>query len=140
MEWIFLVVIAGMFLLTSMSNRKRRRQALEMTAKLLPGAEVVLLGGIKGRIHSISDDSIVVESTPGTRLEVLKSAIRSVDAPSQAAFVAPAEKIAKASPAKTATKPAAAKKPSSAKPVAAKKPAAKKPAAKKPVASKTATK
>ncbi len=103
MEWIFLVVIAGMFVLTSMSNRKRRRLALEMTEKLQPGAFVVLLGGIKGHIVSISEDSLVVESTPGTKLEVLKSAIRSVEA--------------------------AAAKPAAIKPVASK-PAAKKPAAK----------
>ena len=112
MEWIFLVVIAGMFVLTSMSNRKRRRLALEMTEKLQPGASVVLLGGIKGHIVSISEDSLVVESTPGTKLEVLKSAIRSVEA--------------------AAAKPAAIK-PVASKP-AAKKTAASKPAAKKPAA------
>jgi len=124
MEWIFLVVIAGMFVLTSMSNRKRRRLALEMTEKLQAGATVILLGGIKGKISSINEDSIVVESTPGTRLEVLKSAIRSVEA----AVEVPAAKPAKVSAVKTAAKPTVAKKP-----------VAKKPVAKKP-ATKTATK
>jgi preprotein translocase subunit YajC len=112
MEWIFLVVIAGMFVLTSMSNRKRRRLALEMTEKLQAGATVILLGGIKGKISSINEDSIVVESTPGTRLEVLKSAIRSVEAAVEVA----AAKPAKASPVKTVAKPAVAKKPVAKKP------------------------
>ena len=123
MEWIFLVVIAGMFVLTSMSNRKRRRLALEMTEKLQPGASVVLLGGIRGKIVSIGEDSIVVESTPGTKIDVLKSAIRSVEQDE----------------AKPVAKTPAAKKPAATKPAVAK-PAAKKPAAKKPAATKPASK
>jgi preprotein translocase subunit YajC len=123
MEWIFLVVIAGMFVLASMSNRKRRRLALEMTEKLQPGASVVLLGGIKGKIVSIGDDSIVFESTPGTKIDVLKSAIRTVEQ----------------AEAKPVDKTPAAKKPTTTKADAAK-PVAKKPAAKKPAATKTASK
>ncbi len=113
------VLIAMMF----NNSRKRKKQMSELQSKIVEGATVTLYSGIIGQIVSITDDRMVLESTPGTKLTVAKAAIRSVDAApveKKAAPAAkkPAVKATAAKPAaKTATKPAA-------------KPAAKKPAAK----------
>ena len=63
------------------SNKKRANAAKQLEASVAVGAEVVMLGGIKGKIVSILDDTVIVESTPGTRLEFVKAAVRTVVAP-----------------------------------------------------------
>jgi preprotein translocase subunit YajC len=64
------------------SNRRRKTAATQLTNSVKVGANVVMLGGITGKIVSISDSSVVVETTPGTKIEFVKAAIRSVTAPS----------------------------------------------------------
>ena len=41
-----------------------------------------MLGGITGKIVAVKDDSVIVETTPGTKIEFLKGAVRSVVEPS----------------------------------------------------------
>lgn len=106
------VLIAMMFL----NSRKRKKQMQELQDSLKAGVKVVLHSGITGKLVSVDGTRAVIETTPGTKLAILKGAIRGIDAD------APATPVAK-----TAEKPAA--KPAAKKPVA-KKPAAKKPAAK----------
>ena len=114
-----LVVILAVFLaFIIFSNSRRSKQAKALEASVAVGAQVVMLGGIKGKIVSILDDTVIVESTPGARIEFLKAAVRTVVAASlddKAVGVAPK---AKAKPA--ATKPAA-KKPAASKTTATKK-------------------
>jgi preprotein translocase subunit YajC len=91
------------------SNRRRKTAATQLTNSVKVGANVVMLGGITGKIVSISDSSVVVETTPGTKIEFVKAAIRSVTAPSldkapavkKAPAAKPATRTAKSS---TATK------------------------------------
>ena len=109
-----LVVILAVFLaFIIFSNSRRSKQAKALEASVSVGAQVIMLGGIKGKIVSILDDTLVVESTPGTRIEFLKAAVRTVV---PASLDAKAEAFA---------------------PKAKAKPAATKPVAKKPAASKT---
>lgn len=101
---IFIILAAFMAFLF-FSNRKRNKAAKELADSVAVGADVVMLGGIKGKIVSILEDSVVVESTPGTRIEFVKAAVRSVTAPT---LESPAAKAAVAKP-KTATKTATKK-------------------------------
>jgi preprotein translocase subunit YajC len=88
-----------------------------MQAGIKVGAYVLLHSGILGTIVSQDEKNLVVETTPGTKLTVLKGAVRSIEeAPKKVAAKTAAAKPATAT--KTAAKPAA------------KKPVAKKPAAK----------
>ena len=105
------VLIAMMFL----SSRKRKKQAENLLASVKVGSSVILHSGIVGKVVSIDADRVVIETTPGTKIALLKGAIRTVDvnAKPEAAKTAAAKPVVKA-----AAKPAA------------KKPAAKKPAAK----------
>lgn len=82
------------------SNRRRKTAATQLTNSVKVGANVVMLGGITGKIVSISDSSVVVETTPGTKIEFVKAAIRSVTAPS----LDKAPVVKKAAAAKPATK------------------------------------
>ena len=111
---IGIAVIILMMVFTSRSQKKQEREAAEMRNNLVVGDEITTIGGIVGRIVSIKDETMVIETTRDhTRIRFLKSAVRSVDVHAEDAAPAP-----KAKPATTA----------------AKKPAAKKPAAKKPAA------
>lgn len=108
------VLIAMMFL----SSRKRKKAAENLLASVKVGSSVILHSGIVGTVVSIDGERAVVETTPGTKLTLLKGAIRTVDTNAKPA-------VEKAVAAKPAAKPAVK---------AAAKPAAKKPAAKKPAA------
>ena len=52
----------------------------DMRNNLQVGDEVTTIGGIIGRIVSIKDETCVIETTKnGTKIRLLKSAIRNVD-------------------------------------------------------------
>jgi preprotein translocase subunit YajC len=104
------ILIAFMFT----SSRKRKKQAEALLASLKVGSSVVLHSGITGKVTSLNDDRLVIETTPGTKIAMLKGAVRSVDASAETKAAKPASSsAATASPAakKTATKKPAAKKP-----------------------------
>lgn len=108
-----LVVILAVFLaFIIFSNSRRSKQAKALEASVAVGAQVVMLGGIKGKIVSILDDTVIVESTPGTRIEFLKAAVRTVVPASldaKAVGLAPKEKAKPAATKPAAKKPAASK-------------------------------
>jgi hypothetical protein len=99
-ELLFLVAAFVAFILFSNRRRKSAAQQLENSVKV--GAKAVMLGGITGVITEIRETTVIVETVPGTKIEFLKAAVRSVDAPSLDAK--PATKA-------EATKSVAAKKP-----------------------------
>jgi len=99
-ELLFLIAAFVAFILFSNRRRKSAAQQLENSVKV--GARAVMLGGITGVITEIRETTVIVETVPGTKIEFLKAAVRSVDTPSLDAK--PATKA-------EATKPVAAKKP-----------------------------
>ncbi|MEO0067487.1 MAG: hypothetical protein RJB63_612 [Actinomycetota bacterium] len=122
---LFLVIALGFIIFMMFFNgRKRKKAQAEMQSGIKVGAYVLLHSGILGSIVSLDEKSMVVETTPGTKLTVLKGAVRSIEeAPKKPAVAKPAAaKAATAAKSTTATKTAAT--------AAAKKPVAKKPAAK----------
>ena len=61
-------------------QKKQEKQAAEMMNNLAIGDEITTIGGIIGRVVRIKDDTCVIEtSKDGTKIRILKSAIRSVD-------------------------------------------------------------
>jgi hypothetical protein len=75
-----------------------------------------MVGGIKGVITEVREGTVILETVPGTKIEFLTAAVRSVELPTL---------DKKPTPAKT-TKPKASAPRSTAKPAVAKKPAVKK--------------
>jgi preprotein translocase YajC subunit len=119
---LIILVVFVAFMIFSNRRRKSATQQLENSVKV--GAKAVMLGGITGTITEVRDTTLVIETFPGTKIEFLKAAVRSVNSPSL--DDAPAVK-----------KPAVAKKPLAAKAPAAVVSADTKAATKKPVVKKT---
>ena len=70
-------VLAVMVFLMFRSSQKRKKQAAELQQQLVPGAKVMLHSGIVGRVVSMDDSSLVIQSA-GSQLEVVRQAIRTV--------------------------------------------------------------
>ncbi|MBP3321458.1 MAG: preprotein translocase subunit YajC [Clostridia bacterium] len=61
-------------------QKKQEKQAAEMMNNLAIGDEITTIGGIIGRVVRIKDETCVIEtSKDGTKIRILKSAIKSVD-------------------------------------------------------------
>jgi len=99
---LFFVLVFGVFVF--LNGRKRKAQVAKLESSVVVGAKVIMLGGITGKIVSISDGSVVVETTPGTKIEFVKAAVRQVVEPS---LDAPVKADKKTSTTKPASKPAA---------------------------------
>jgi len=128
---LFLVIALGFIIFMMFFNgRKRKKAQADMQSGIKVGAYVLLHSGIMGSIVNIDEKTLIVETTPGTKLTVLKGAVRSIEEAPKAA--AAPKKPAATKLAATASKPAVAK--STTAPKTAAKPAAKKPVAKKPAA------
>jgi preprotein translocase subunit YajC len=77
-DLLFFAIIAAFLLFIIYSNRKRKEVAQKLANSVVIGARVVMLGGITGKVSSITDETIIVESSPGTKIEFVKGAVRSV--------------------------------------------------------------
>ena len=83
-SWISLVGIAVMFVILYFvmirPQKKQEKQVNEMRNNLVVGDEITTIGGIIGKIVSIKDETLVLEtSRDGTKIRILKSAVRCVD-------------------------------------------------------------
>lgn len=129
MDQIFLVVALGFLLVMMfMSSRKRKKQAEQLQSTISKGATVMLTSGIVGTITAIEGDQLVIDSE-GSKLRVVKLAVRSVEKSAAASAI----KSVPNSAAKPAAKQPAGRKPAVKKPASTstKSASAKKPAAKK---------
>lgn len=72
---LVLMIVVFYFLLIR-PERKRSRHTKEMLSNLQVADEVVTSGGIIGRVLSVKDDTVLIETGGDkTRLRVLKSAV-----------------------------------------------------------------
>lgn len=73
-------VVAFFYFFIIRPQKKQDRENNEMRSNLAIGDEVTTIGGIIGKIVSIKEETLVLETTKaGTKIRFLKSAIRSVD-------------------------------------------------------------
>jgi preprotein translocase subunit YajC len=81
---IYIVVIGGVFIfMTSRGNKKRQAQAAQLQNALTLGAEVRTIGGLVGEVVEVTDEHVVIETTPDVRLKFIKSAIAGVVPPAE---------------------------------------------------------
>ena len=78
MDYILLGVLAVMILLLVQQNRKRKKDAENLLSSLAVGANVILHSGIKGTVTAINGDDLIIESTPKTKLVVVRGAVRAI--------------------------------------------------------------
>ena len=77
---LLLVVMVAMFFFTSRSNKKQEKQAQSMRDSLQVGDEITTIGGIIGKIVSIKEETLVLETSHDrTRIRILKTAVSRVD-------------------------------------------------------------
>ena len=75
----FGAVIAIFYFLIIRPQRKKQKDTKEMIANVKKGNKITTIGGIKGTVQSVKDDTVVVKVDSDTKLVFLKSAISSVD-------------------------------------------------------------
>jgi preprotein translocase subunit YajC len=78
------------------SGRNRKKAAEKLRAEVIKGAYVMLTSGIYGKILSVNEDRVELETAPGQKLTVAIGAVRGIEQPPK-----------KASSAKTASSSAA---------------------------------
>ena len=77
---LLLVVMIAMFFFTSRANKKQEKQAQDMRDSLTVGDEITTIGGIIGKIVSIKEETLVLETSHDrTRIRILKTAVSRVD-------------------------------------------------------------
>ncbi len=91
---ILVVMLIVMYFVMIRPQKKKDREDAAMRNNLMVGDEVTTIGGIIGHVVSIKDETCVIEtSKAGTKIRILKTAIRTVDVPVSATkgYAAPAE-------------------------------------------------
>ncbi len=89
---IYGVMIVAMILIFVFMNKKQKKQEKEtqdMRNAIRVGDEITTIGGIIGRVVSVKEDTVVIEtSRDGTKIRFLKSAISKVDVTAEDAAAA----------------------------------------------------
>lgn len=71
---LIVVIFGGLFLFTSIRQRRRVRERDAFLETLTVGDEIRSFGGVVGRVESI-DDAHVVITSEGTRLRLVRAAV-----------------------------------------------------------------
>lgn len=82
--WMSAIMIVGMiaifYFVAIRPQKKQEKEAAAMRDGLQVGDEITTIGGIIGKIVSIKEETLVLETTRDcTKIRILKSAVRSVD-------------------------------------------------------------
>jgi preprotein translocase subunit YajC len=76
---IFLAAMIAVFwFLLIRPQRQRQAAHRNLVAQLVPGEEVVTVGGIFGKLTSVAEDHVILEIAPGTEVRIAKDAVTGV--------------------------------------------------------------
>ncbi len=84
-QWItsigMIVVVFGVFYFFGIRpQKKQEKQVKEMRDSLQVGDEITTIGGIIGKVISIKEETVMIESGHDrTKIRILRSAVRSID-------------------------------------------------------------
>ena len=77
---IFGVFLVFMYFIMLRPQKKQEREINNMRNSLKVGDEITTIGGIIGKIISIKEETVMIETGHDrTRIRILKSAVRNVD-------------------------------------------------------------
>ena len=74
----FGLVFVVMYFLIIRPQSKRQKQAKAMLSALKKGDRVATIGGIRGVIHSMKDDVVVIKVDDNTKIEFSKGAVATI--------------------------------------------------------------
>ena len=81
---MLVIMFVAMYFLTIRPQKKAEKEANEMRNNLEIGDEITTIGGIVGKIVSIKEETCVIETSKnGTKIRILKQAVRNVDVKAQ---------------------------------------------------------
>ena len=99
---MIVVMLAIFYFLLIRPENKRKKQAEEMRSSLKKGDWITTIGGVYGRVVTITDRTVVIETSEDrVRMEFLKSAIGSVGTLEEQAAAAAAPRRGKKAAAET---------------------------------------
>lgn len=75
-----ILIIVVFYLLVFRPQSKKQKEMQKMIENIKKNDKVTTIGGIKGTIVNIKDDTVVLKVDDSTKLEFLKSAVSSVGA------------------------------------------------------------
>ena len=58
----FAIIVAALYFLMIRPNKKKQKEEKKMRESLMIGDEILTIGGIYGRVISLKEDTIVIES------------------------------------------------------------------------------
>ncbi|MDH4139366.1 MAG: preprotein translocase subunit YajC [Coriobacteriia bacterium] len=70
-----LVLVAGMYVLIIRPNQQRSKKARELMERLAVGKRVMTAGGFYGTLRRVGDETVDIELTSGTVVELEKAAV-----------------------------------------------------------------
>lgn len=74
------VMILAMYFLMIRPQKKQEREVNDMRNNLQVGDEITTIGGIIGKIVSIKEETVMIETGHDrTKIRILKTAVRNVD-------------------------------------------------------------
>ena len=74
------LMIAFFYFFIIRPQKKQEKEAANMRDSIQVGDEITTIGGIIGKVVSIKEETLVLETTrDGTKIRILKSAVRNVD-------------------------------------------------------------
>ena len=77
MLFMIIGMVVLMYFMVLRPQKKRQKEEQEMRDSIQIGDEIVTIGGIMGRVVTVKDDSIVIETgTDRTKIKFLRSAIQ----------------------------------------------------------------
>jgi preprotein translocase subunit YajC len=77
---IIVLMFVALYFIMIRPQKKQEKQVNEMRNQLMVGDEITTIGGIIGKIISIKEETLMIETGHDrTKIRILKSAVRNVD-------------------------------------------------------------
>ena len=77
---MLVVMFAAFYFFAIRPQKKQEKEAANMRNSIQVGDEITTIGGIIGKVVSIKEETLVLETTrDGTKIRILKNAVRSID-------------------------------------------------------------
>ena len=79
-SWITIAMLVVLFAVMIRPQKKQEKEANNMRNNLQVGDEITTIGGLIGKVVSIKDETLVLETSHDrTHIRILKSAVQRVD-------------------------------------------------------------
>ena len=81
---LIVLMFVAMYFFMIRPQKKQERETNDMRNNLQVGDEITTIGGIIGKIVSIKEETVTIETgRDGSKIRILRSAVRCVDVPAE---------------------------------------------------------